>query len=152
MYRTYPLSALSHELDSIFNMIFTPTNRVAYPAAAPVQNTLRPSFYLAETDAQYGIEIVAPGNEANQFSISVEGGVLTVRNYEEAKADDNAKAQNEPVKNGGAFTAMRFSRSIELPQDADVEKVGAEYKNGILKITVPKTEKAKPKQISVKVH
>jgi HSP20 family protein len=44
-----------------------------------------------------------------------------------------------------------FARSFTLPEDADGEKVAAEFKNGVLKVHLPKSEKAKPKSIEVKI-
>ena len=98
-------------------------------------------------DDGQGAVIVAevPGLEPGEVELGSQGRTLTVRG--ERKPHDyreNAVGYHRRERSVGAF-----SRSIQLPEDLDLQKASAKYENGLLVIRVPKAESAKPRQITV---
>ena len=91
-------------------------------------------------------EIKAPGFEQDNLDIRVEANQLTVSgNVEEIKEDKKRKYYRKEMRN------LSFTRSCDLPVPVDANKADATFKNGVLKIILPKREEAKPKQIQVKI-
>lgn len=100
-----------------------------------------------DRDAVY-VEALAPGLDTETLEISVLNNRLRMAGEKQALSKDikpEAFHRNER-------SAGRFVRTIDLPTEVDAAKVTAEYKAGILLITLPKAEAAKPKQITVKVQ
>jgi HSP20 family protein len=93
------------------------------------------------------LEALAPGADPATFNISVVGDTLTLSG-EKRRAAGEVKPE---AFHREERAAGKFVRNIELPVEIDESKVKAEYKNGLLLITAPKSEKAKPRQISVQV-
>jgi HSP20 family protein len=86
-----------------------------------------------------------PGMRKEDIEISLHDGTLTIageRKEETGEGDSATRTER--------FTG-KFRRSITLPTSVDANKVNATYKNGILTVTLPKSEEAKPKQIQVNV-
>src|SRR5580704_3371080 len=77
--------------------------------------------------------------------VAVENGLLTIVGERKFEKEENKKYHRVERAYG------RFVRSFVLPDGADAEKVNAEFKDGVLKVHLPKSEKTKPKQIEVKV-
>jgi HSP20 family protein len=103
------------------------------------------NFY-EDPDTVY-VEALAPGADPGAFNITVVGNMLTVSG-EKPRAAGEVKAE---AWHREERAAGRFSRTIQLPSDMDQSKVGASYKHGLLLVNLPKSEKAKPKQIKVQV-
>jgi len=105
-----------------------------------------PSLEMKEDDNQFLLHLDIPGMERKDLDISVTGNTLTVKG--ERKEEENKKGK-------GYFYSERrygsFQRSVELPTEVDADKVAASYKDGVLELVLPKSEKAKPKQIKVDV-
>src|SRR4051812_48259362 len=103
-----------------------------------------PALDLFENDDAYVATVELPGFKAEDLSIDLQEGVLTLSG--ERKAETN----------GGAFRNERpsgkFTRSIELSHRVDAQNVKAEYKDGILTVTLPKAEDAKPRKINVSLN
>ena len=98
-----------------------------------------PSTNIKETDEYYKIELAAPGLETENFSLNLDQDVLTI----EAKSEDKtANSTNKFIRREFNYTA--FKRSFTLPESVDSEGIGAKYEHGILNITLPKKEEAKP--------
>lgn len=95
---------------------------------------------IRETDQQYELDVIAPGCKKGDFKISVEDNLLTISmNRNEEHQEQNQKsnwARNE-------FTQRSFSRSFRLEDSVDVNNINANYSDGILRITLGKSEKAK---------
>ncbi|HOJ34636.1 MAG TPA: Hsp20/alpha crystallin family protein [Candidatus Hydrogenedentes bacterium] len=99
-----------------------------------------------DRDAVY-VEALAPGLDTETLEISVLNNRLRIAGEKQALSKDiKPEAFHRSERSAG-----RFVRTIDLPTEVDAEKVTAEYKNGMLLITLPKAEAAKPKQITVKV-
>jgi HSP20 family protein len=90
------------------------------------------------------VETPLPGVDPNKVNISIENDVLTIEGSSEKKSEVEEKDYyRKEVRTGS------FHRAVALPTSVDGEKASAEYKNGILKISIPKEERAKPKQIKI---
>lgn len=94
------------------------------------------------------VKMKAAGFKPEDIEISIEGKVLTVT----GKVED--EVEEEDKKRKYYYKEMRnesFTRSISLPTSVKSDDVSAEFKNGILKIKMPKVEEVKPKKISISV-
>ena len=101
--------------------------------------TTVPSVNIRESDESFEVEVAAPGMEKKDFTITLEGNLLTI--------SSSRKNENEETKDNYTrreFSYQSFRRSFELAKDVvDEEHIQAKYDNGVLKLTIPKTEKAK---------
>lgn len=90
------------------------------------------------------VETPLPGIDPNQVNISVENDVLTIEGStkKESEVDEKSYYRKE-VRQGS------FHRAVALPASVNGEGAHADYQNGVLKITIPKEERAKPKQIKI---
>ncbi|MGQ7869102.1 Hsp20/alpha crystallin family protein [Sunxiuqinia sp. sy24] len=104
-------------------------------------NTTLPSVNIKEDDNGFEVEMAAPGFEKNDFKIDLDNSILTISS--EKKVDSETKKGQQFTQR--EFSYQSFSRSFTLPQSAESDKITASYANGILKISIPKKEEAKPK-------
>lgn len=108
----------------------------------------QPSVNILETADNFKIEMAAPGMEKEDFKLSLENNRLSISSIKEDKKVE--ESENYTRKE---FSYSSFSRTFDLPESVDVEKISANYEKGILMITLPKRTEAKPqpaKQIEIK--
>lgn len=94
-------------------------------------------------------EIKAPGFEKDQLDIRVEANQLIISgNVEDVREDKGRKRKyyRREMRN------LSFTRSCDLPVPVDANKAEAKFKDGVLKVTLPKKEEAKPKQVDIKIE
>ena len=103
-----------------------------------------PALDLHEDKDHFVAKVELPGMNKDDIDISLENGALSISG--ERKAEQ--KFETAEVYRAERFVG-RFQRTVTLPAPVAAEKVSAEYKDGVLTITLPKTEEAKPKRISV---
>jgi HSP20 family protein len=105
-----------------------------------------PQINIGSTDDTIEIVAFAPGLDPAQFDVSIDKGLLIIS----GERKNLERSRNDEVR---SYVQERFScsfkRVIELPQQADPDKVQARYKNGCLKISVGKLEASKPRAIAV---
>lgn len=94
-----------------------------------------PSVNITESDTEYKIELATPGLEKKDFKIEMENKVLIISSEKE----EEKKEENENYRRR-EFSYSSFSRSFQLPEDINADKIDAKYENGILKLSVPKKE------------
>jgi HSP20 family protein len=99
-----------------------------------------PSVNITENENSYSIEASAPGFDKQDFNVQIEDGILTIRG--EHKQENTTKEKQFVRKE---FNYGSFSRSFNLVDLVDEEKIDAKYENGILKIELPKNEKNRVK-------
>ena len=105
-----------------------------------------PLVDISETGAEYMIKVEIPGVKKEDVKVTLEHGVLSIRGMRRQEVEDNSKKYHRVERSYGSF-----ARNFSLPDLVDDAKLEAVVKDGILTLHLPKTEKAKPKAIEVKV-
>jgi len=105
-----------------------------------------PSVDVSETDAAYQIKAEIPDVKKEDMKVTLEDGVLTIQGERKQEREETGRKYHRVERSYGSF-----ARSFTLPELVDEEKVKADFKDGILTLQLPKSEKAKPKSIEVKV-
>ena len=105
-----------------------------------------PAVDILEKDNEIVLRADLPGIDPKDVDIQVQNGTLTLRGERKFESDVKEDNFRRVERVYGSFV-----RSFSLPQSVHSEKVGAEYKNGVLEVTLPKRPEAKPKQIKVAV-
>jgi HSP20 family protein len=102
---------------------------------------------VSETDNQYAISIEIPGANKDELHVNVEDGVLTVSTEKKEEHTEKTSKFHRMERSYG-----RVQRSLRLPDDADADKIDASYTDGVLKITIPKSEtvESRGKRIPIK--
>ncbi len=118
------------------------------PEIPVIPRLVRPSVDLYETDKEVIAEIEVPGVDPKSIKVSVEDNVLTVEGGEEKEVKEEKRGYfRQEIRKG------YFKRSIVIPVEVQAEKAEAEYKNGVLRVAMPKVkeEKKSAKEIKIKV-
>lgn len=104
-----------------------------------------PMVNVKETDTDFNLEVSAPGYKKDNFDINVENNTLTISNsIEDEKSEDTENYTRRE------FYKSSFSRSFTLPKNANSDDIKATYEDGILKLSIPKSEPVKKsKQIKI---
>ncbi|MDE1206761.1 Hsp20/alpha crystallin family protein [Tenacibaculum larymnensis] len=104
-------------------------------------NTTLPAVNIKENENEFTVDVAAPGMNKEDFQVNLENDILTISSErKENKEDTNDNYTRKE------YSYMSFKRSFTLPKGiVDSEKIKATYKNGELKINIPKLEAAKPK-------
>ena len=105
-----------------------------------------PLVDISEDDKEYVIKAEIPEMKKEDIKLNVNDDVLTITGERKHEKEEMNKRYHRVERSYGSFM-----RSFSLPEDADGTKVAAEYKDGVLKVHLPKSAKAKPKAIEVKV-
>ena len=101
---------------------------------------------ITEDDREYVIKAELPELKKEDVKVTVENGVLTISGERKFEKEEKKKKYHRVERGYGSFV-----RTFALPEDADANKVKAQFKQGILEVHLLKNEKAKPKQIEVNV-
>lgn len=134
-------------MDRLFNDVFAAfpfsdaLTREAESTAAWI-----PAVDVFET--KDGLRVIAelPGVKPEEVKLSVEQGILTLRGEKHQHAEEQTESVHRYERSYGVF-----QRSFQLPSSVDAEKIDAKLEHGVLTISLPKAEKAKAKEIAVKV-
>ena len=115
----------------------------------PVGNGVATSAWLPSVDVfedKESLKIVAelPGLKPEDVKITLENSTLTLRGEKKQIAEEKTERVHRYERSYGSF-----ERSFSLPNTVDADKVAASFENGVLTITLPKAEKAKPREIAV---
>lgn len=104
-------------------------------------NTTLPSVNIKESSEAFDVEVAAPGFSKDEFKIELNNDLPTISS--EKQVDNETKEGENFTRR--EFSYQSFSRSFTLPNTVNSNKIGAKYENGVLKISIPKKEEAKPK-------
>lgn len=133
------LSSLRNELDRLFDLSLPSRDSSLFSGWTPALDV------FDEKD-HFVVNVELPGLKKEEIDLSFQEGVLSI------SGDRKHTVEN---KDGQTFRSERyfgkFQRSVTLPAAVDSAKISASYKDGVLNVTLPKAEEAKPKQIAVNI-
>jgi HSP20 family protein len=150
-----PIANLHREIERLFDEF---TRNLGLPVArwdrllAPVasaQEWFKPSVEIAASDTEYTVNVELPGVEEKDINVEVSGDTLRISGEKKLEKEEKTKNYYRSERAYGSF-----ERLLTLPEDADADGIKAQYKNGVLRITIPR--KAQPqaevKKIEVKTE
>lgn len=105
-----------------------------------------PAINVVDNEENYEIEVAAPGMKKKDFHVTLENGVLTVSG--ETMKEDEEQTKNYTRRE---FRTRSFTKSFTLPENVDQEAMKAKYDDGILRLTIAKTEKVLPPKKEVHI-
>ncbi len=139
--KTMSLVRFSNQLPSMFDRFFEGDLFDWSNRNFSLTNTTLPSVNIKENADEFKVEVAAPGFDKTDFKLQLNHDLLTISS--EKKIENETKEGEQFTKR--EFSYQSFSRSFTLPHTADGERIEASYDNGILLISIPKKEEAKPK-------
>src|SRR5215813_6110491 len=131
-------------LQERMNRLFEDAGRTWRNDEPASTTTWSPAVDIFETESEIVVKAELPGMDRNDITLNLEKNVLTLkgeRRFEKETKDEN---YHRIERSYGTF-----SRAFSIPATVDEEMIRAEYKDGVLRIVLPKKEQAKPKQIRI---
>ena len=140
-----PFRELEEVSDRLNRMFARPVARTNGKETMVVADWI-PSVDISETEGEYQIKAEIPDVKKEDVKVTVEDGVLTIQGERKHEKEEKGKKFHRVERSYGSFV-----RTFSLPDLIEEEKVKAEFRDGVLNLYLPKSEKAKPKAIEVKV-
>ncbi len=140
------LSDLSH-LHREMNHMFDPYFRGGIADDGSFGTFWSPPVEIREREDAYTVEVELPGLTKDDVKITMENDILTIRGEKNQESEEKRGNYPRSERVYGSFL-----RSFTLPSSVKNDKIEAQYKNGILTVTLPKVEESKPRTIEVKVN
>ncbi len=110
-----------------------------------LDGNLSPAVDVSEQENAFLMKVDIPGMEAKDLNVQVHGNTVTVSGQRQEEKETKDKTYYRMERRQGSF-----SRTINMPCNINEGEVAAEYVNGVLSLTLPKTEASKPKKIAIK--
>jgi HSP20 family protein len=139
------LQAVQERLNRVFDEAFRGVPRGGDDEWA-LGGSWAPSVDIFEHEGNLVLKAELPGVDPKDVDVRVENNVLTLRGERKFETEVKKEKYHRVERAYGTF-----SRSFTLPNVVDTEKIKADYKDGVLQVTLPQREEAKPKQIQVSV-
>ena len=138
------MQEMQHRLSNLFGR--APMRRGDAEEESITATEWAPLVDIIEDDKEYLVKAELPEVKREDVNVAVENGVLTIRGERKFEKEEKNKRYHRVERGYGSF-----ARSFTLPDVADADKVTAEFKDGVLRVHLPKTAKAKARHIDVKV-
>ena len=135
------LGSIRSEMDRLWNKFLGET-----PFVRSLTEEWSPSVDISQTKDKLVIKAELPGLDAKDVNVSISGDLLTIKGEKKKEEEEKDEHHHYMERYYGSF-----QRSFQLPVNVKTDKIEATFDKGVLKITLPKTEEAKKKEIEIKV-
>src|ERR1041385_4326938 len=133
-----------NSLQDRMNRLFDDAGRSWRPDEPSATTTWSPAVDIFETEGEIIVKAELPGVDRKDIALHLENNVLTVKGERKFEKETKEENYHRIERAYGAF-----SRAFSIPTTVEEDKIRADYKDGILKIALPKKEQVKPKQIQI---
>lgn len=138
-YSQHPLWELHREMDRLFERAFQGFGPLSSGLPTSAQSLLKPNVDIKENKKSYTISVEVPGVEEGDVKLELADGALTISGEKKHEKEEKDEHYHSIERSYGSF-----KRVLSLPQDAKEDDIKAKFKNGVLTITVPRKQIAKP--------
>jgi HSP20 family protein len=139
------LNSLRREIDDAFRVAGVP-RPVATTFLAPHSARRFPLINLSEDEGQICLDALLPGIDPKELQLSLLRETITITGARQSPAERTGVLVHRNELGSG-----KFSRTVDLPSEIDPDRTSAEYRDGVLRILMAKSEHSKPRKIEVKV-
>jgi len=115
------------------------------PSLFSSESELVPAFDISENDKEFIVTAELPGIDAKDVELTISDGILSVKGEKKHEKEDKGEDYHRVERRFGSF-----HRSFRIPGKVESDKIDASYKDGILKILLPKTEETETRKIDIK--
>jgi HSP20 family protein len=136
------ITSLRDEIDRLFDSFFGRQTSMTSREGFWV-----PAIDVEETDSEYIVKAEVPGLKKDEVKISISNDTLTISGERKMEKEEKGKTYHKIEMNYG-----KFERTIRFPGEVLADKAKASYKDGILSVSVPKSEKAKVKELEIQIE
>lgn len=136
------LSSLREEIDRLFDSFF---GRKSFFAEQEL--SFSPAIDVEETNNSFLIKAEVPGMKKEDIKVAVDEDGITISGERKREKEEKGKTYHRIERAYG-----KFKRYIPFPKEVEPDRAKASYKDGILEIEIPKSERAKPKEIEIKIE
>ncbi len=130
------------EFDDLFDRFFNDV----WGTDRGLARTFAPAFDVSETDDEFIVRAEVPGVDPKDVDVNLSGNVLTIKGEKKDEREEKGENRHRIERSFGMF-----QRTFQIPVEGDEEKISAKYKDGVLDLRLPKTEKGKRKSIKIDV-
>jgi len=142
----HPFYALQRQMNSLFDDFFSGFDAAPRALGAGGFGAFTPSVDVKESDKDFIIRAELPGVEEKDIEVTLSGDMVTIKGEKKGEKEDKGKNYYYMERSYGSF-----NRVIPLAAETDAGKASASFKNGVLNITVPKSQSAKAKGTKVPI-
>lgn len=143
---TFPFLREMEDMSERFNRFIGTRTRPTGENESLILTDWMPAVDIQETETEYLLKAELPEVKKEDVKVTVENGVLTIQGERKQEKEEKGKKFHRIERSYGTFL-----RTFTVPLDSEDNKVAADFKDGILRVHLPKTEKPRPKAIEVKL-
>jgi len=136
---------LTEEFDRFNRMIRNAFGEEPFETSL-LQSSWSPAVDISEDKDNFYVNVEVPGLKKDDVKISFQDGTLSIQGEKKVEREEKDKNYHRVERGFG-----KFERFFRIPTNVKVDQIEAKFENGLLNITVPKAEEAKPKEIEVKI-
>ena len=140
-----PFAAIQREMDRVFNGFFEASEPAYSRFSGDRFSAFVPDLNVSESEKSVEISAELPGMNETDIEVSVDKNLLTIKGEKKAGREDQNRSYYHRERRFGSF-----QRSIRLPDEVEMENIQAAFRDGVLVITLPKSEKEQARVIEVK--
>ena len=133
--------SMPQEMEDLFDRFGFERN---WPVLDSATGTV-PALDLSETESSVDVKLDIPGFKSDDIDIQIRGGLLTISGSKKEEKEEKGRSYHRIERTAGSF-----ARSVTLPCNVVEKDAKAEYKDGVLSLTIPKTEPVKATKVAVK--
>ena len=132
-----PFTRMHEQMNQLFDNVFGDAGwSMDRPLVDGSNVLMQPQLDIFETDKEYKLSVELPGVDRDDIDLSVDEDALVIRARKERRSEDVKDDQYHRVERSFG----RYERMLTLPADADTDKIGAEFRNGVLEVSIPRRD------------
>jgi HSP20 family protein len=142
MFNLIPRTGLELPVKGLFERFFEDMDMAPFFSD---EKSFVPAFDISESDTEYVVTAELPGIDEKDLEVTLSDGILSVKGEKKHETEEKSGTHHRVERRYGSF-----SRSFRIPDSVDSDKIDATFKDGVLKLSIPKSEQAEMKKIEIK--